>query len=62
MPGRLNVAGLLMAEMEESKASASSLSVLICGTAQMADECRSSVYKAMKHGFHAIDYFEKAFG
>ncbi|CAG8200313.1 unnamed protein product [Penicillium salamii] len=62
MPGRPNVAELLTAEVEESKASASSLGVLTCGPAQMADECRSSVYKAMKHGFHAIDYFEEAFG
>ncbi|KAJ6027669.1 FAD-binding 8 [Penicillium canescens] len=62
MPGRPNVRELLMAEVEESKASTSSIGVFTCGPAQMADECRSSVYEVMKHGFHAIDYFEEAFG
>jgi NAD(P)H-flavin reductase len=62
MPGRPNVQELLMAEVEDSKASTSSIGVFTCGPAQMADECRSSVYEVMKHGFHAIDYFEEAFG
>ncbi|KAJ6008825.1 FAD-binding 8 [Penicillium canescens] len=62
MPGRPNVRELLMAEVEENKASTSSIGVFTCGPAQMADECRSSVYEVMKHGFHAIDYFEEAFG
>lgn len=62
LPGRPSVRQLLMTEVEECKASSSTLGVLTCGPAQMADECRSSVYDAMKHGFHHIDYFEEAFG
>lgn len=62
VPGRPNVHELVMAEVEKSKASSSSLGVFTCGPAQMAGECRSSVYEAMKHGFHEIDYFEEAFG
>ncbi|KAJ5113971.1 FAD-binding 8 [Penicillium angulare] len=62
MPGRPNMRELFMAEVAESKDSSSSLGVLTCGPAQMADESRSCVYEAMKHGFHEIDYFEEAFG
>lgn len=62
LPGRPSVRQLLMVEVGECKASSSSLGVFTCGPAQMADECRSSVYDAMKHGFHSIDYFEEAFG
>jgi predicted ferric reductase len=62
MPGRPNVRELVLTEVEESKASSSSIGIFTCGPAQMADECRSSVYEAMKHGFHQIDYFEEAFG
>ncbi|KAJ5444686.1 FAD-binding 8 [Penicillium daleae] len=62
MPGRPNIHELIMSEMGEARNSSSSIGVLTCGPAQMADQYRDAVYEAMKHGFHEIDYYEEAFG
>lgn len=62
MPGRPNIHELIMSEMGEAGNSSSSIGVLTCGPAQMADQYRDAVYEAMKQGFHEIDYYEEAFG
>ncbi|KAJ0421145.1 ferric reductase transmembrane component 4 precursor [Aspergillus carlsbadensis] len=60
--GRPDVRGLVTVEAEEAKASCGRLAVLTCGPAQMADDCRQTVYEIMKGGFKDIEYYEKAFG
>ncbi|KAJ5732357.1 FAD-binding 8 [Penicillium malachiteum] len=62
MPGRPNIRGTIAAEVNEARNSSTNLGVLTCGPAQMADECRSAVFDAMRKGFRDIDYFEEAFG
>ncbi|CAI7641743.1 unnamed protein product [Penicillium glandicola] len=62
MPGRPSIRKTVMSEVQEAKISSTNLAVLTCGPAQMADECRGTVYDAMKHGFKDIEYFEEAFG
>lgn len=62
MPGRPNIHELVMNEVVEAQNNSSSIGVLTCGPAQMADQCRGAVYEAMRQGFHEIDYFEEAFG
>ncbi|KAJ5787390.1 FAD-binding 8 [Penicillium paradoxum] len=62
MPGRPNIREIVMAEVQEAQASSTNLGVLTCGPAQMADECRGTVYDAMRNGFQDIEYFEEAFG
>ncbi|KAL4760552.1 ferric reductase family protein [Aspergillus foveolatus] len=62
--GRPNVRAIVTAEAREAKANSSRLAVLTCGPAQMADECRQTVYAVMrgKNGFRDVEYFEEAFG
>ncbi|KAL4736470.1 ferric reductase NAD binding domain-containing protein [Aspergillus similis] len=64
LSGRPNVRAIITAEAEEAKANSSRLAVLTCGPAQMADECRQTVYEVMsrKDGFRDVEYFEEAFG
>ncbi|KAJ5501641.1 FAD-binding 8 [Penicillium expansum] len=61
-PGRPNIHDAIMSEVQEAQTSSANLAVLTCGPAQMADECRGTVYEAMKKGFRDIEYFEEAFG
>ncbi|KGO39956.1 FAD-binding 8 [Penicillium expansum] len=61
-PGRPNIHDAVMSEVQEAQTSSANLAVLTCGPAQMADECRGTVYEAMKKGFRDIEYFEEAFG
>ncbi|PYH89331.1 ferric reductase transmembrane component 4 precursor [Aspergillus ellipticus CBS 707.79] len=60
--GRPAIHSTVMTAVSEAKASSARLAVLTCGPAKMADECRASVYDAMKGGFQDIEYFEEAFG
>jgi NAD(P)H-flavin reductase len=60
--GRPDVRGLVAMEAEETKESSGRLAVLTCGPAQMADDCRQTVYEIMKGGFRDIEYYEEAFG
>jgi NAD(P)H-flavin reductase len=60
--GRPDVRRLVAMEAEEVKASCGRLAVLTCGPAQMADDCRQTVYEIMKGGFRDIEYYEEAFG
>ncbi|KAL4995175.1 ferric reductase NAD binding domain-containing protein [Aspergillus recurvatus] len=64
LSGRPNVRAIVTAEAQEAKANSSRLAVLTCGPAQMADECRQTVYEVMrgKKGFRDVEYFEEAFG
>ncbi|KAJ5816157.1 FAD-binding 8 [Penicillium robsamsonii] len=62
MPGRPNIHETVMSEVQEAQTSLTNLAVLTCGPAQMADECRGTVFEAMKNGFQDIEYFEEAFG
>lgn len=62
MPGRPNIRETVMSEVSEARSSSTNLAVLTCGPAQMADECRGTVYEAMKNGFQGIEYFEETFG
>ncbi|KAJ5729652.1 FAD-binding 8 [Penicillium malachiteum] len=61
MPGRPNIRVTIATEVNEARNSSTNLGVLTCGPAQMADECRSSLFDAMRRGFQDIDYFEEAF-
>ncbi|KAL3493281.1 ferric reductase NAD binding domain-containing protein [Aspergillus germanicus] len=60
--GRPDVRQLVAMEAEEVKAGCGRLAVLTCGPAQMADDCRQTVYEVMKGGFKDIEYYEEAFG
>lgn len=60
--GRPAIRASVMTAVREAEASSARLAVMTCGPAVMADECRSSVYEAMKGGFQDIEYFEEAFG
>ncbi|KAJ5373542.1 FAD-binding 8 [Penicillium concentricum] len=62
MPGRPDIREIVKSEVQDSQNSSTNLAVLTCGPAQMADECRGSVYETMKNGFQDIEYFEEAFG
>lgn len=62
MPGRPNIGDIVAAEVQEAQSSSTNLGVLTCGPAQMADECRATVYDVMKSGFQDIEYFEESFG
>jgi hypothetical protein len=62
MTGRPYIHELVTSEVQGARTSSSSIGVLTCGPAQMADQCRGAVYEAMKQGFHEIDYIEEAFG
>lgn len=62
IPGRPNIRETVISEVSEAQTSSTNLAVLTCGPAQMADECRGTVYEAMKNGFQDIEYFEEAFG
>ncbi|KAJ5150583.1 FAD-binding 8 [Penicillium coprophilum] len=62
LPGRPNIRETIMSEVQEAQTSSTNLAVLTCGPAQMADECRGTVYETMKNGFRDIEYFEEAFG
>ncbi|KAL4956119.1 ferric reductase NAD binding domain-containing protein [Aspergillus filifer] len=60
--GRPDVRAVIKNEAEDARANSSRLAVLTCGPAQMADDCRKTVYEVMKGGFMDIEYFEEAFG
>ncbi|KAB8268211.1 ferric reductase like transmembrane component-domain-containing protein [Aspergillus minisclerotigenes] len=60
--GRPDVGGIIKAEVQEARVSSGRLAVLTCGPAQMADDCRQTVYEVMKDGFQDIEYHEEAFG
>ncbi|KAL4754497.1 ferric reductase like transmembrane component-domain-containing protein [Aspergillus terricola var. indicus] len=64
LPGRPNVRAIVTAEAQKGRANSSRLAVLTCGPAQMADECRQTVYEVMrgKDGLRDVEYFEEAFG
>ncbi|KAL3463545.1 ferric reductase NAD binding domain-containing protein [Aspergillus heterothallicus] len=62
LTGRPEVRTLVMGEADEAKVSNARLAVLTCGPAQMADDCRQTVYEIMKGGFRDIEYYEEAFG
>ncbi|KAL4771636.1 hypothetical protein BDW60DRAFT_207997 [Aspergillus nidulans var. acristatus] len=64
LSGRPNVRAIVTAEAQEAKANSSRLAVLTCGPAQMADECRQTLYEVMrgKNGFRGVEYFEEALG
>ncbi|BAE62586.1 ferric reductase transmembrane component 4 precursor [Aspergillus flavus] len=62
LSGRPDVGGIIKAEAQEAKVSSGRLAVLTCGPAQMADDCRQTVYEVMKDGFQDIEYHEEAFG
>ncbi|KAE8140337.1 ferric reductase like transmembrane component-domain-containing protein [Aspergillus pseudotamarii] len=62
LSGRPDVGGIIKAEVQEAKVSSGRLAVLTCGPAQMADDCRQTVYEVMKDGFQDIEYHEEAFG
>ncbi|KAB8256537.1 ferric reductase like transmembrane component-domain-containing protein [Aspergillus pseudonomiae] len=62
LSGRPDVGGIIKAEVQEAKISSGRLAVLTCGPAQMADDCRQTVYEVMKDGFQDIEYHEEAFG
>ncbi|KAL4816604.1 ferric reductase like transmembrane component-domain-containing protein [Aspergillus spinulosporus] len=64
LSGRPNIRAIVTTEAQEAKANSSRLAVLTCGPAQMADECRQTVYEVMrgKDGFRDVEYFEEAFG
>ncbi|KAL4987654.1 hypothetical protein BDW68DRAFT_187869 [Aspergillus falconensis] len=48
LSGRPNVGAIVTAEAQEAKANSSRLAVLTCVPAQMADECRQTVYEVMR--------------
>ncbi|KAB8204946.1 Ferric reductase like transmembrane component [Aspergillus parasiticus SU-1] len=62
LSGRPDVGDIIKAEVQEAKVSSGRLAVLTCGPAQMADDCRQTVYEVMKDGFQDIEYHEEAFG
>lgn len=61
-PGRPDIRETVMAEAQAARDSLARLAVLTCGPAQMADECRGSVYETMQDGFQGIEYYEEVFG
>lgn len=60
--GRPDVRSIVALASEDASASSSSLAVLTCGPAQMADDTRSAVHAVMRGGFRNVEYFEETFG
>ncbi|KAL4964219.1 ferric reductase family protein [Aspergillus stella-maris] len=60
--GRPDVQAIITNEAQEARENSSRLAVLTCGPAQMADDCRKTVYEVMKGEFRDVEYFEEAFG
>ncbi|KAL4792196.1 ferric reductase NAD binding domain-containing protein [Aspergillus venezuelensis] len=60
--GRPDVRSIIRNEAQEARENSLRLAVLTCGPAQMADDCRKTVYEVMKTGFMDVEYFEEAFG
>ncbi|KAL2849922.1 ferric reductase NAD binding domain-containing protein [Aspergillus pseudoustus] len=62
LTGRPEVHSLVASKANKAKASCGRLAVLTCGPAQIADDCRQTVYKIIKGGFRDIEYYKEAFG
>lgn len=60
--GRPDISALISAAADEAKNAGTSVAVLVCGPAAMADDCRYAVYRALKNGCRSIEYIEESFG
>ncbi|KAJ5241632.1 uncharacterized protein N7469_003223 [Penicillium citrinum] len=59
--GRPHIQSLIMSRACDASAAGSTLAVLVCGPAGMADEARSATHLAMRQGYRSIKYVEESF-
>ncbi|PYI23140.1 putative plasma membrane ferric-chelate reductase [Aspergillus violaceofuscus CBS 115571] len=59
--GRPNVESLVLAHAHAAQLSESSVAVLVCGPAALADQTRAAVCLALQRGYRGIRYVEESF-
>lgn len=59
--GRPHIQSLIMSRACDTSAAGSTLVILVCGPAGMADEARAATHLAMRQGHRSIKYVEESF-
>lgn len=59
--GRPHIQSLIMSRACDASAAGSTLVILVCGPAGMADEARAATHLAMRQGYRSIKYVEESF-
>jgi ferric-chelate reductase len=59
--GRPHIQSLIMSRACDASAAGSTLAILVCGPAGMADEARAATHLAMRQGYRSIKYVEESF-
>ncbi|KAJ5378417.1 hypothetical protein N7509_011536 [Penicillium cosmopolitanum] len=59
--GRPHIPSLIMSRACDATAAGSTLAILVCGPAGMADEARAATHLAMRQGYQSIKYVEESF-